>query len=64
MKTQYYNEYNGNPYIGTDSVDGVVFFLPLNIRQGCSYQYESVDSSSVKVEVNDDEVRIYNTFTR
>jgi len=61
MKTQYYNEYKGNPYIGTDAVDGVIFLLPLGISEGYTYRYESVDTSCVKVEITDDSVKIFNT---
>ena len=44
-KTTHYNNYEGNPYIGTNAVEGVIFMLPLNIPEGCYYRYEGVDTS-------------------
>ena len=64
MKTYYYDEYTGNPYIGTDRVEGVTFMLPMNIQQGFSYRYEDVSTSCVKVEVKENSVNIFNTCTR
>ena len=43
--TTHYNEYKGNPYIGTDNVNGVIFMLPIDIKEGFQYRYQDVDTS-------------------
>jgi len=49
-KTTHYHTYEGNPYIGVDGAEGVVFMLPLDISEGCYYRYEKVDTTYCKFE--------------
>ncbi|MCS5550272.1 MAG: hypothetical protein NZ811_02020 [Gammaproteobacteria bacterium] len=49
-KTTHYKTYEGNPYIGVEWAEGVVFMLPLDIPADCYYRYEDVDTSYCKFE--------------